>query len=254
MRNKLIFMMLTISIILSGCIDIGTKDNTTGQLVPGKMVNAHYVNKSTIVTGEDFPDFKLVNSVYYIAPENLSLTLETEVGHNVYEMNSSTEPMPGYRIYGGSELYSSKENSTERYMLLQYKTFDNNESLADTINVTAEEIYIKRGYKYVSINNTYNGTVVVLESNVTNRTSTNVTIILFGFDTVIGKIGVQDSKDKYLNESLKMLGIVFNGIHVNTKEVKAAKLNLIRALPNETNMSNVSDVPGVPSRSNVPKY
>lgn len=242
MRYKLILIMLTISIILSGCINSGTKDNTTGQLVPGKMVNAHYVDKNTIMTGEDFPDFKLVNNVYYISPENLSLTLETEVGHNVYEMNSSAETKPGYRIYGGSELYSSKESSRERYMLVQYKAFDNNESLTDTINITAEEVYIKRGYKYVHINNTYNGNVVVLESNVTGHTDMNVTVILFGFDTVIGKIGVQDLKDKSLNESLKILDMVFNRLHVKTKEVKAAKLNLIRIMPNATNISNMSNV------------
>jgi hypothetical protein len=252
MRYKLALMMLAVLIILSGCINTDTKDNTTGQLIPEKMLSSHYVDRSTILNGEDFPGFKLENNVYYISPENLSLTLETEVCHNVYEMNSSAEIMPGYRIYGDSELYSSKENSTERYMLVQYKTFDNNESMADTINMTAEEIYVKHGYKHVSISRSYNENVVVLESNVTNHTDMNVTIILFGFDTVIGKVGVQDSKDKSLNESLKVLDIVFSRIHVKTKEVKAARLDLIRTMPNTTNGANIPNVPSRPDVSNVP--
>jgi hypothetical protein len=256
MRYKLILLILTMSIMLSGCMDMGTKNNTD-QLVPGKMVNAHYIDKHTILNREDFPGFKQVNNVYYVAPENLSLTLETAMGHGILEMNESADVLPGYRIYGSSEAYNLSENSKERYILVQYQVFDTNESLDDTISMTAEDIYVKHGYKHVPMNNTHNGNVVILESNITNNTDMNVTIILFGFDTVIGKIGVQDFKDKSLSESLKILDIVFNRINVKTKEVKAAKLNLIRLTTNMTNRShmsrgsNMSDASNISSRSNT---
>ncbi len=226
--------------MLSGCIDTGfeSKIDTAGELVPEKLIKINYVDNDTILNGEDFPDFKLMDNVYYIAPENLSLTLETEMGHGVYEIDANTTILPGYRTYGESEVYNSSENnSSERYILLQYKVFDNNESLNDTIDMTARDIYAKRGYRYKPLNSTY-GRVVMLESNATNHTDMNIIIVLFGFDTVIGKIGVQDLKNKSLNESLKILEIVFDRIHVRTKEVRTAKLSGIRSSNMSKNMSS----------------
>lgn len=220
MKNKLIVLVLMMLVISSGCLRTGTevKINTTV-----KLMTINYIDKNNIINGEDFPDFKLIGSTYYITPENLTLTLETETGHGVYEMNANTDVLKGYRLYGGSEAY----NSSKRYIVLQYKVFDSNESLNDTIDMTAEEIYIKNGFKYKPVNNTYKERVVILESNVTNYTDMNVIVILFGFDTVIGKIGVQDYNNKSLNESLKILDTVFDRIKVKTKEVKAAKLNVV---------------------------
>lgn len=235
MKHKLILLVLAISIIWSGCINTGVKP--TGNITE-KFIKINYIDKNTIIKGEDFPDFKLVHNVYYIAPENLSLTSMTEMGHGVYEIDPNTTIISGYRIYGGSETYSSRENSSKRYMLLQYKVFDSNESLNYIIDMTAENIYIKNGYKYKSINNTHTGRVVVLESNVTNHTDMNVIIILFGFDTVIGKIGVQDSKDKSFSESLKILDIAFDRLKVRTKEVKAAKMGSIISSNMSNNRSN----------------
>lgn len=248
MKYKLILLILAISTILSGCIDMGQKGNATEKLTPEKMLKVNYVDKHTILNGEDFPGFKPVYNVYYIAPENLSITLETAMGHGILEMEENAEILPGYRIFGGSEAYNLSENSKERYILVQYQVFDTNDSLSDTINMTAKENYIWAGYKYVPINDTRNRNLIVLESNVTNHTDMNVTIILFGFDTVIGKIGVQDFSDKSLNESLKALDIVFDRLEIKTKEVKAAKLGSFRKMPNVTNTSNV------PNRPNVSNY
>ena len=220
MIYKSVLLVLMILVLSSGCIN---KDTQPKSVHSNMTIN--YIDKGNIMNGKDFPDFKLIDNIYYIAPENLSLTLETEMGHGVYEMNASTEILKGYRIYGSSEAY----NSSGRYIFLQYKVFDNNESLNDTIGMTAEEIYIKNGFKYKSVNNTYNGRVVVLETNAKNNTDMNVTVILFGFNTVIGKIGVQDSKSKSFNEALKILDIAFGRIKVRTKDVDAAKLSSIRS-------------------------
>ncbi len=250
MRYKLMLLMLTISVILSGCINTGTKDNVTTKLVPEKMLKVNYVDKHTILNGEDFPDFKLMDNVYYIAPENLPLTIETEMGHGVYEMNNSANILPGYMIYGSSELYNSSKDSMERYLLVQYQVFDSNDSLGDTINTTAEDIYIKNGYKRIHVDNTNNRNMVVFESNVTNHTNMNITVILFGFDTVIGKVGVQDSKDRSLNESLKILDVVFDRLKVKTKEVEVAKLDSIKTMQNATMGTNASNGQNGPNDSN----
>lgn len=249
MRNKIILAILTISIILSGCVDTGvvTKDNATGGLLPGKFVKANYFDKGPIINEGDFPGFKSVYDMYYIAPENLSLTLETEMGHGVYEMPANETAPAGYRIYAGSEAY----NLSDRYILLQYKVFDSDGSLNDTIAMTAQEMYIKNGYKRVSIDKTYKGNVVVLESsNATNVTGMNVTIILFGFGTVIGKVGVQDSKGKSLDEALKILDIAFNRIHVKTKDVEAVKLSTIRS-SNVSSQGNMSSNVSQNNRSTI---
>lgn len=236
MIRKLILLMLTVSIMLSGCIDSGvdTKTGITGELIPEKLVKINYFDKGTIITGEDFPGFELMENVYYVSSENLSLTLEAETGHGVYEIDANTTVPSGYRIYGGSETY----NNSGRYLLLQYKGFDKNDSLADTINMTAEEVYIKHGYKYVSVNKSYKGTMVVLESNVTGNADQNRIMILFGFDTVIGIVGVQDSKDKSINEALKMLDIVSDRLNIGTREVEVAKMSTIRSSNMSKTMSN----------------
>ncbi len=237
MRHKLILLMLTMSIILSGCVE--ANDEKIGVTIPEKTVKINYFEKNRIIDEEDFPGFELVENVYYVASENLSLTLEAETGHGVYEVDENVTIPPGYRIYGGSESY----NLSGRYILVQYKVFDKNDSLTDTINATAEDIYIKRGYKYVPVNDKFKGTKVVLESNVSNSTDKNRIMILFGFGTVIGVVGVQDSKDKSLDESLKILDIVSNRLNIKTKEVKVVKMSTIRSnnSNNTGNMDNMSN-------------
>lgn len=228
MKNRLILLVLAISIISiisSGCIKTGVEPLSN---VSGNLMKINYMDKNTIIKGEDFPDFKLADNIYYIAPENLSLTPEAEMGHGVYEMNPNVTAPQGYRIYGGSEAYNTSDNSSLRYMILQYKVFDSNASLDAILNSTATDIYIKNGYKYKPINTVYKGTVITLQSNVTNHTDMNITIILFRLDTMIGKIGVRDYSDKSLSESLKMLGITEDRLKVRTKEVKSAGMSSIQ--------------------------
>lgn len=229
MRNKLIMLALAILIMSSGCLKTGVQPLSNVPNITGSIMKINYMDNTTIIKGADFPDFKLADNLFYIAPENLSLTPEAEMGHQVYEMNPKATIPQGYRIYGGSEAYNTNDNSSLRYMVLQYKVFDSNASLDAIINSTATDIYIKNGYKYKSING-YKGTVVVLQSNVTNRTDMNITIILFGFDTLIGKIGVRDYSDKSLSESLKILGIAEDRLKlkVGTKEVKPAGISSIQ--------------------------
>ncbi len=240
MRYKLILLMLTISIILSGCVNLGN-DEKIDVSIPEKTVKINYFEKNRIINEEDFPGFELVENVYYVTSENLSLTLEAETGHKVYEVDENVTIPPGYRIYGGSESY----NLSRRYIFVQYKVFDKNDSLPDTINATAEDVYIKHGYKYVPVDNEYKGTRVVLESDVPNSTDKNRIMILFGFDTVIGIVGVQDSKDKSLDESLKVLDIVSNRLNIKTKEIKVTKMSTIRSSNSnsmDSNMSNMSNM------------
>jgi len=218
MRNKLVVLILLI-IILSGCISGKQPKNNIGQ---DRYIKIKYIEKNnSIITGEDFPDFKLIDRIYYISRENISLTLQTEGSHGSLIINDSDNVPEGYRVYGVSEAY----NSSGRYMLLQYKVFDSDERLNDSVNVTVFD-YIKRGFKHrlLSSHNVYKGRIFILESNATNRTDMNVTIVLFEYDTIVGKIGVQDLKDRSLNESLKILDRVFEKLKVNTKEVKAARV------------------------------
>jgi hypothetical protein len=221
MRYKLIMLVLIISIMLSGCIRTNVEPNVPSI---GNLMKINYMDKNTIIKGTDFLDFKLADNLYYIAPENLSLTPEAEMGHGVYEMNPNATTPQGYRIYGGSEAYNTSDNSSLRYMLLQYKVFDSNASLNDIINSTATD-YTQNGYEYRSIGSPYKGTAVMLQTNVTNHTDMNITIILFGFDTIIGKIGVRDYNNKSINESLKILGIAENRLNFRTKEVKPAEMS-----------------------------
>ncbi len=177
---------------------------------PEKLLKINHLDSSTILNGEDFPGFELTKNVYYVSPENLSLTLGSESNNEVYEIDTNTTIPPGYVVYGGFETYSNGE----RYLLLQYKVFDKNDGFAHTINMSAEDIYTKYGYRYVSVDKSYKGTMVILESGVTSTNDQNIVIILFAFDTVIGYISVQDSNDKSLNEALELLDIVSNRLNV----------------------------------------
>lgn len=219
-------LIVTILVILSGCIydDKQPKNNIVED---EKYITVKYIDKGNIINPEDFPDFKLIYNIYYVTPENISLTLQTEMGHGTLAINGSNDVPQGYRIYGSSEIY----NSSERYLLLQYKVFDNDEDLNGSIDVTVDD-YVQNGFELKSYNNSYNnsykGKISILESNVTNSTDMNVVIILFGFDTAIGKIGVRDHKDLSLNESLKILDMVSDGLKINTKDVKSEKMNTSR--------------------------
>lgn len=231
MRNKLVILaiLLTIVTILSGCISGKQPKNNVEQ---DRYITIKYIEKNNpIITDEDFPDFKLMDRIYYVSRENTSLTLQTEGSHGSLTINDSDNVPEGYRTYGVSEAY----NSSERYILLQYKVFDNDERLNDSINMTVFD-YIKKGFKHRLLSsesyNVYKGRVFILESNVTNRTDANVTIVLFEYDTIFGKIGVQDLKDKSLNESLKILDRVFEKLKTNTKEVKAARIDTLGAYEN----------------------
>lgn len=212
--NYKLTLLIIISVILSGCMYGSEQPKNITE--SDRYIKVKYVEKDNIIKTEDFPDFKLIHNIYYVTSENVSLTLQTEIGHGTYVINKSDDVPQGYRLYGGSEAY----NSSERYLLLQYKVFDDNEDLNDVISMTIED-YIQKGFEFRSLDNASRGDVFILESNVTNRTDMNITIILFGFDTVIGKIGVQDYKNKSLDESLKILDIVYDRLNVNIKEVKA---------------------------------
>ena len=210
-----LMILLTISVILAGCID-----KPQEQLLPENykenLITVKYIeNSGSILTKEDFPGFELIDSVRFISPENISTTLETESVHNTLVINESDEVPTGFRQYGGSEGY----NSSDRYLLLQYKVFDNNEKLNESMNLTAHN-YIKNGFRPKALNGTnYTQRIFVLQSGVANRTDMNITMILFGYDTILGKVGVQDSKDKSLEESLRIFDIAIDRIKVGKKDV-----------------------------------
>lgn len=243
--------MLIASVILAGCIDNDQKI-PIDKVSDNDTLVINYLDNATILTKSDFPDFELIDRQYAIASENMSVTINTEGSHNVYVMNAKEETPKGYRIYGALESYNSSKNlvninktlgknSTDRYMFLQYKVFDDNKRLDYLLNVTTST-YVKNGYKSKVLGNnttlTYKGRVFVVES--VNDAGLNRTIVLFAHDNVIGTIGVQDSKDRSLNESLKILDIVANRLKVNTKKVKIVKSDVIRAFSNKTDI--VSDV------------
>lgn len=208
-------ILLTISVILAGCID-----KPEEKLLPANykenLITVKYVeNSGSILTKEDFPGFELIDSVRFISQDNISTTLETESVHNTLVINASDEVPTGFRQYGGSEGY----NLSDRYLLLQYKVYDNNEKLNESLNLTAHN-YIKNGFRPKALNGTnYTQRIFVLQSGVANRSDMNVTMILFGYDTILGKVGVQDSRDKSLEESLKILDIAIDRIKVGKKEV-----------------------------------
>lgn len=219
MKSK-IMILITISVIVIGLGLSGCISKPEEQLLPENyrenLITIKYVeNTGSIMTKEDFPDFEPIDSVHFISPENLSLTLETESVHSTLVINATDEIPSGFRLYGGSEGY----NSSDRYLLLQYKVFDNNEKLNDSMNLTARN-YIKNGFKPKIVNGSdYTQRIFVLQSNVSDSIDMNVTMILFGYDTILGKVGVKDYGDKSLEESLKILDVAIDRLKVGKKDV-----------------------------------
>jgi hypothetical protein len=213
MKNELLVLIVLSSALLSGCIF-----EPQQKLLPAnynqKNITINYVVTPRILDKNDFPDFNLKNHIYFVAPENLTLTLETESTHGASAVDASIEIPKGYRIYGSEEAY----NSSTRYILLQYKVFDNEVRLNDSMNLTLID-YANHGFKSKILSGTYKGRIFVLENETKDM---NITIILFGYDTIIGKIGVQDYKTKSLNESLKILDLVENRLKIGTKQVQVS--------------------------------
>ncbi len=231
-----LIILLIISGILAGCVD-----NPGERLLSKNTIETTTVkfieNQDPLLTKSDFPDFELIDHTYFITPENLSLTLETEAFHGAGIINASEGIPKGYRLYGSAETYKS----IDRYIIVQYKAFDNSENLNDSMNETVFD-YINAGFKPKRLNAAVSDKrIFVLESNVTNksanRSDMNVTVILFGYDNVLGKIGVQDSKDKSLNESLMILNIVPDRIKIRSKEVIAEKKSMFDSGMGITNQS-----------------
>jgi len=217
MRQKLMMpiIILVISAILSGCI-FKPEDKLLPENYNKETITIKYLdNKDPIIIAQDFPNFKSLEHAYFISPENVSLTLQSESVHMADIINASEAIPRGYRLYGGSESY----NLSNRYILLQYKVYDSNESLNDSLELTVGK-YIKEGFKSKILKNvSYKGRIFVFERNVTNSTDDSITVVLFGYDNVLGKIGVQDTKDKSTDESLKILNIAMDRLKVNTKQV-----------------------------------
>lgn len=227
MRKRLIvsIMILVISAILSGCI-FKPEDKLLPENYNKGTIDIKYLdNKDPIITSQDLPNFEPLEHVYFISPENVSLTLQSESVHMTGMLNASEEIPRGYRLYGGSESY----NLSERYVLLQYKVYDSNESLNDSMDLTVGE-YIKGGFKSKILKNvSYKGRVFVLERNTTNNTDVKITVVLFGHDDVIGKIGVQDNGSRSTDEALKILDVVTERLRVNTKKVVKMDMSSIPA-------------------------
>jgi hypothetical protein len=214
MRNKLLVLMVLLSsVLLSGCI-FEPQEKLLPVNYDQTNITIKYVVTSSILDKNDFPDFNLKDHIYFVYPENLSLTLDTESLHGTGAVDATNEIPKGYRIYGSEEAY----NSSKRFILLQYKVFDNDGRLNDSMNLTATD-YINHGFKSKILNGTYKGRIFALENETKDM---NITIILFGYDTIIGKIGVQDYKDMSLNESLKILDIVEDRLKINTKQVQVS--------------------------------
>lgn len=253
-RLKIVIPMILLvaSVILSGCIDNDQKI-PINKVRDNETLIINYLSKVPILAKEDVPDFELMDRYYFAAADNITVSVRTEGSHRTTIINDSDKVQNGYRIYGGSELYNSSKNIdlnknlsldqnlsknlTERYILLQYKTFDTKQDLNYVLNMSVST-YAKAGYRSKVLNDTniaYKGRIFILES--TNEVGVSRTIILFGNDTVLGKIAVQDSKDRSLNESLKILDIVSDRLNINTKEVKIVKSGVIKAF-NDTIANN----------------
>lgn len=229
MKYKLVVLTIILSVLFAGCVF--EKQDTTEEKITIK-----YVNSDPIITKNDFPDFESLDRIYYIAQDNISVSLEVEGMHRENIINASSKIPEGYRIYGISEAHNSSKDikGYDRYILLQYKVFDSNEKLNDSMNLTAFE-YARNGFKSKILHNTtYDEKIFIFESNVTNSTDINVTIILFGYDTLLGKIGVQDTKERSFDEAIKILDMTLDRLVINTKEVTPAKISFD---PDMLNMS-----------------
>lgn len=271
LMNGLIVLII-VSVLFAGCI----QEKIPGEQSSNKTRAIKYIeNRQPIITRTDFPDLHLIEHVYFVTSDNLTVSLYTESSHGSFIVNGSTEIPEGFRVYGSSETY----NSSRGYLLLQYKVFDDNERLNDSMNMTVVD-YVRNGFVPRVLNNSkYTQRIFVLEStmeninkraleninnkiNATNKTDvtnitkiknmeknltlsdkdkdTNVTYVLFGYDTLIGRIGVKDSKDKSLNQSLKILDMVLEGLRVGTKNV-TMDTSMFGSMGNASNMMNVSN-------------
>lgn len=225
-QYKLI-LLLILSVALAGCVNVKTINTSqTNESVLVKSIE----NRGPILTKEDFPDFKLTSQNYAITPTNLSISLDTESVHGAYVINAA-EPIPqGFRVVADSEVYNSLNNgSDQRYILVQYKVYDIDTKLNESMDLTVNQ-YTQNGFTTRALKNFYSDKrVFVLENGVSNQNvsinkNMNVTIILFGYGSVVGKIGVEDTKDKSLNESLKILNIVSDRLNIKTEKVEAQKM------------------------------
>lgn len=233
MKCKLIILLL-ISVILAGCVEKFTGSNLP-QNDTTIIITKYIENSGPIITKDDFPGFELIDHSYSIARDNLTLTIETEGFHGTYIINASDQIPEGYRIYGGRERY----NLSKRYLLMQYKVFDKDDKLNDSMNLTIDN-YVKEGFRPVFLNNTRQEVQkFILESNATNLTGMNITLILFKYGTVLGTIGVQDSTDKSLNESMKILNIAVERIKINSKEMKINKTSIIAEMSNTSEQKDM---------------
>lgn len=257
MVNILIILMIA-SVLFAGCIQNG--ETLKGQSLNNTRTIKYIENREPLITKADFPDFNLLEYVHFVTSDNLTVSLYTETSHGGFIVNGSEQIPEGFRVYGSSEAY----NSSQGYLLLQYKVFDDNDRLNDSMNTTVFD-YIRNGFLSKSLNNSkYTQRIFILESsmeNINNRTTKNnintnatngttnvtkmrnnidkdkdinVTYILFGYDTVLGRIAVKDYKDKSLNESLKILDIALERLRVGTKNVS---MN-VSMFGNMTNMGN----------------
>jgi hypothetical protein len=253
-KTVVISAIYIFSIILSGCITEPLPENITKTK---ESIKIKYLDGNPIITKEDFPDFDLLDRVYYIARENLTVSLEVEGSHGEIVVNNTKDIPTGYRIYGVSEAHNSSKNMSntnnqnnknekyDRYLLLQYRVFDSKEKLDDSLNLTVSD-YAQKGFKHRLLNNgnndsnnkKYKGRTFIFESNEINRTDSNITIVLFGYDTVLGKIGVRDSKDRSFNEAIKILDLMFDRIKIKSKDVEMAKIDMFPYGGDDINKNN----------------
>lgn len=241
--RKMLLILLVISISLSGLSGCINKSEVLKNDTREEVVKLKYIeNLDPIITNGDFPDFKLIEHKYFVIPENITLSLETESFHGTIAVNASKGVPNKTRLYGGSEQY----NTGDRYILLQYKIFDKEDKLNDSMNMTIGE-YIKAGFKTISVDKNlsdiFNGKrIFVLElknanrsnttngsniANAVNKSDANIIVILFGYDTVLGKVGIKDSKDMSLDESLKVLDITLNRLKIKSIEMIINKEEMI---------------------------
>lgn len=222
-KNMKIILIILVSVLLAGCISkqstILGKNNTNSSMISIKYLE----DNGPIISN----DSNVLERYIFLAPINLSNTIETESAHGGGMIINAKDNIPqGFRIYGISETY----NSSKKYVLVQYKVFDSdvNNDLNNSIDLTVHQ-YVGNGFNTKIVRNINNsiaskGRIIVLESNGSSANITNVPkgnnviIILFGFDTMIGKIGVEDNKNLSLNESLDILNTFYDKIKIKNGE------------------------------------
>jgi hypothetical protein len=231
---KEMLAVLIVSVILSGCVSIfKPQDQLLPQGYDQMNVTIKYIKNGTVLDKNSFPGFNLTEHIYFVTPDNLPITADTEMSHGMSPVDASVAIPSGFRIYGDEEAYTcnSTYNNTsdQRYMRLQYKVFDNSSSLDNLLDRTSYS-KLNAGFKSVKVNGTgtYKGQVYALENSSRNMT---IDMILFKYDTVIGMIGVQDYKDRSLNESLKILDIIQKRVKINEKQVQISNTFFSHANP-----------------------